>query len=63
MGRITDNNEFEHIVDIITTARENAIRKVNEELITLYWNVGEYLSAQMENKNGVHLLLMKQQNI
>ena len=50
MGRITDNNEFEHIVDIITTARENAIRKVNEELITLYWNVGEYLSAQMENK-------------
>ncbi len=29
---------------------ENALRKVNEELILLYWNVGKYISEQMEKQ-------------
>ena len=42
--------EFIKVVDLIQKARENAIRKVNEELILLYWNVGKYISEQLESQ-------------
>ena len=32
-----------NVINIINTARENALRRVNEELICMYWQVGEYL--------------------
>lgn len=32
-----------NVINIINTARENALRRVNEELISMYWQVGEYL--------------------
>ena len=38
------SNDFINVVNLIQEARENAIRKVNEELILLYWNVGKYIS-------------------
>ena len=31
-----------NLINIINTARENALKKVNEELISMYWQVGEY---------------------
>ena len=31
------------ILSIIETSRNNALKKVNEELINMYWNVGKYL--------------------
>ena len=31
-----------NVINIINTARENALRRVNEELISMYWQVGEY---------------------
>ncbi len=34
------------LVEIIETSRNNALRKVNEELIRMYWLVGEYLSIE-----------------
>ena len=34
------DNNFHHIADIITNAREQALRKVNEELVLMYWNIG-----------------------
>jgi predicted nuclease of restriction endonuclease-like (RecB) superfamily len=34
------------IVTMIEQARQNALQSVNAELIRLYWNVGEYLSAE-----------------
>ena len=37
------------IVGMIEQARQNALRSVNAELITLYWNVGEYLSGESAN--------------
>ena len=40
------DNNFQHIADIITNAREQALRKVNEELVLMYWNIGQFLSAQ-----------------
>ena len=43
------NEQFEKIVDIIESAKERAYRKVNEELILMYRDVGEYISRQSEN--------------
>ena len=34
------------LIKIIETSRNNALRKVNEELIRMYWLVGEYLSDE-----------------
>ena len=36
----------ENLIKIIEDSRNNALRKVNEELIQMYWNVGEYLSTK-----------------
>ena len=41
--------QFEKIVDIIESAKERAYRKVNEELILMYRDIGEYISLQSEN--------------
>ena len=40
------DKSFERVVSIIEKARENAYRKVNEELILMYQNVGRFLSEQ-----------------
>ena len=37
---------FEQVTAIIENARANAFRKVNEELILMYQNVGRFLSEQ-----------------
>lgn len=34
------------LIEIIRNSRQNALRKVNEELIRMYWQVGEYLSKE-----------------
>ena len=34
------------IINIINQSRNNALKKVNEELILMYWRIGEYLSEQ-----------------
>ena len=39
---------FITITNIIKNARENAFRKVNEELITMYWSIGEFLSQESQ---------------
>ena len=43
------DNNFRQIADIINNARERAYRKVNEELILMYWGIGQFLSEQMKN--------------
>lgn len=37
------------LIDIIETAKNNALKKVNAELIQMYWRVGEYLSQSANN--------------
>ena len=37
------------VIDIISRSRNNAYRKVNEELILMYWKIGEYLHRQSKN--------------
>lgn len=39
---------FNDIIDLIKQSRTNAIKAVNSELITLYWNIGEYISKKIE---------------
>ena len=46
---LTYGEQFEKIVDIIESAKERAYRKVNEELILMYRDIGEYISLQSEN--------------
>ena len=49
MGEITSYNEqFKKIVEIIESAKERAYRKVNEELILMYRDIGEYISNRSE---------------
>ena len=43
---ITYGEKFEKIVNIIESAKERAYRKVNEELILMYRDIGEYVSEQ-----------------
>ena len=40
------DKSFERVALIIENARENAYRKVNEELILMYQNIGRFLSEQ-----------------
>ena len=40
------DKSFEQVTAIIENARNNAYRKVNEELILMYQNVGRFLSEQ-----------------
>ena len=44
---------FSQVADMIQEARNNAYRKVNEELVRMYWRIGQFLSQQAnESKYG-----------
>ena len=45
------NEQFRKVVNIIESAKERAYRKVNEELITMYRDIGEYISKQSQNSS------------
>ena len=40
-------DQFANIISLIRQAQANAVKAVNTELINLYWQVGEYISAQV----------------
>lgn len=42
-------NEFNEIINLIETRRLNTYRKVNEELISLYWDFGKYVSEKVND--------------
>ena len=45
------NNEISvsgNLIEIIGQSRQNALKRVNEELINMYWKVGEYLSKESQ---------------
>ena len=41
-------NEFAEIIQLIKQSQFNAVKAINAELINLYWNVGGYISKQLE---------------
>ena len=42
------DNRFTDIILLIKNSRTSAIKAVNAELISLYWNIGEYISKKIE---------------
>ena len=42
---------FDEIVKMVETRRNSAFRKVNEELIALYWDFGKYISEKVKDGN------------
>jgi predicted nuclease of restriction endonuclease-like (RecB) superfamily len=44
-----NNVEYTEIISIIERARENAFRAVNRELISMYWDIGKYVSEKVKN--------------
>jgi predicted nuclease of restriction endonuclease-like (RecB) superfamily len=42
-------SEYSELISIIERARENAFRAVNRELISLYWDIGHYISDKAKN--------------
>lgn len=53
MGK-NEINLADNLINIINTARENALKKVNEELINMYWQVGEYLHKESQKSMFQH---------
>ena len=46
---VSDNTAaFEEVIAIIENARENAFRAVNRELISMYWEIGAYVSDKVK---------------
>jgi len=41
--------EFTEIIAIIEQSRVNAFRAVNQEFISMYWKIGEYISEKVKN--------------
>ena len=54
----------DNLINIINTARENALKKVNEELISMYWqviemkNMGHASMATLYPKNMAERIMM-----
>ncbi len=42
----SDQNLLDNLKNIVLTAQGNAFRKVNEELIGMYWQIGKKLSEE-----------------
>ena len=42
---------FSEVINMIETRRNNAYKKVNEELISLYWDFGKYISEKVSDSN------------
>ena len=42
---------FNEIIEMIETRKNNAYKKVNEELIYLYWDFGKYISEKVNDGN------------
>jgi len=49
--KIKKNTGYEEVIAIIERARENAFRAVNRELITMYWEIGRYVSEKVAAEN------------
>lgn len=42
-------DSFSEVLHLIQSARQRAYQAVNAELVTLYWQVGEYISCKLES--------------
>ncbi len=49
MDAITENPEFDDIVQLIESARQKSYQAANTLLVELYWQVAAYLSHKLES--------------
>lgn len=55
---------FEYIIDLISVAKQRAYIKVNAELVTLYWNIGAYISEKVDSGSwGDSIVVQLAENI
>jgi predicted nuclease of restriction endonuclease-like (RecB) superfamily len=47
IAKLSLENAFGEVLQLIQTAKQRAYQAVNTELITLYWQVGEYISRKI----------------
>lgn len=52
-----NEKQFVEIVELIKKARINALKSVNRELITLYWNIGKYISRKIKSAEWGELII------
>lgn len=45
---VSRESEFREVVDMIRSARHRALQHVNTTLVTLYWEVGRYISQKLQ---------------
>ena len=50
VAKIKKNEVLNDLVFMIETHRQNAYRKINEELVSMYYDVGKYLSERVMNE-------------
>src|SRR5947209_1288176 len=43
------SSDFDEILRLIDAARTRAFAAVNQELVGLYWQIGEYISCKLES--------------
>jgi len=43
-------NQFAEVAGLIKLSRDNAIKAVNREMISLYWKIGEYIQGRIESE-------------
>ena len=48
--KIVNDDSIADIVKLIETHRENAYRKINEELVTMCYEIGKYLSEKVASE-------------
>ena len=48
---VDEKKMFDEVVQIIDFRKRNAYVKVNEELISMYWDVGKYVSQKVKNSS------------
>lgn len=41
--------QFEEVAQLITAARNQAVKAVNRSMIDLYWNIGQYIDVRIES--------------
>jgi len=49
-NNITKENDFSYVYNIITKTKEKLWQEINKNLITLYWQIGEYVSLKVKNE-------------
>lgn len=45
-----ENSEFDEVIELIESTKTKIYKKINEELITMYFNIGKFLVLKMEDE-------------